>query len=120
MKVVEGRREGEEGLKRGRSSPRAGLLLLAPAPVFMCEGLSGAHDKSLILHGPSGLGRARQLAAVYTEGYTEGFLKGVAIPMMDGYSGDLLVPEGIQAEASWLPSSNVEEEIKRTGAGWTR
>lgn len=72
MKVVEGRREGEVGLKRGRSSPRAGLLLLAPAPIFMCEGLSGAHDKSLILHGPSGLGRARQLAAGVYRGVYRG------------------------------------------------
>ena len=61
-------------------------------------------------------GGAKQLAAPYTEG----FLGGRAIPTMNGYSGDLLVPGGFQAEATWLPASSVEEEIKRTGAGWTR
>lgn len=61
-------------------------------------------------------GVVRQLAAQYTE-Y---FLGGKSTQTTNGYSGNLLVPEGVQTEAEWLHGSNVEKEIKRTGAGWTR
>lgn len=48
------------------------------------------------------------------------FLGGRAVPTVNGCSGDLFVPESIQAEAESLHHSKVEKEIKITGAGWTR